>query len=333
MTQTTRQIARNKKVISVAEFDQEKHNKCYEVLLGRKTPCQNCPLEKVWKTKKSCSFSCKTAPNVPKANITLSPNFDAQGNVFSVTEIVEWTNTDKHERNSFVDKFISNQILNKELNQKVDYFNLMAHQIQQPIGIIRGYVDLFFQKPNEKDKKIVESELSRLSHLISQILKLSHVDSGLSNMRFEKIELIDFLQKFTTDYQKKAKNNKLVFSAPKSKTIVVDIDRYEFMDAIEALLNNAIKYADANSKIEVSVVPKKDFVEIIVHNIGAPIPLEEQDKIFTPFFRGEDKSGSGLGLSIAQRIAELHRGNVLFISNKKSTEFKIKIPRILPNKA
>lgn len=336
MTQSTRQVTRNKKVISVAELDQKEHpQKCYEELLGRKTPCPNCPLEKVWKNKKSCSFKCKPSPDLPDANITLSPNFDTQGNVFSITEIVEWEESEKKEkRNSFVDKFISNQILNKEQNQKVDYFNLMAHQIQQPIGIIRGYVDLFFQNPNEKDKKIVESELSRLSHLISQILKLSHVDSGLSNMKLEKIELIDFLQKFIDTYQKKARNNELVFSAPKSKTIVVNIDRYEFMDAIDALLANAVKYANPESKIDIKVIPKKESVEISAKNLCPPIPTEEKDKIFMPFFRGEaDKSGSGLGLSIAQRITELHKGSLSFTSNKRSTEFRIKIPRILPNKS
>ncbi|MDH3324700.1 MAG: HAMP domain-containing histidine kinase [Candidatus Peregrinibacteria bacterium] len=215
-----------------------------------------------------------------------------------------------------------------------DFLSYAAHQMQHPLGILRGYLDLFFKNPNESDKKVIEDELVRLSYLISQILKLSKVETESLKINFEKVEIISFLRNFFEKFSQIISTHNFVFNEPKEKNLVVSIDRNEMGEALQTLLENAIKYTPQNGTIKLSISSTTKNVIISILDNGPGIPKKIQKKIFDPFYRGStNKPGSGLGLSIAKKTIELHGGKISVKSEeKKFTEFKFTIPRVLPKK-
>jgi signal transduction histidine kinase len=102
------------------------------------------------------------------------------------------------------------------------------------------------------------------------------------------------------------------------------------------LVANAVQHGEQNGSIEVSIVEKSDDVELVVHNVGCPIPSDGIDDIFDPLVRGGnegDRSGVrlGLGLYVAREIALAHGGSISVVSAMDTgTSFIVRVPRAAP---
>ena len=96
------------------------------------------------------------------------------------------------------------------------------------------------------------------------------------------------------------------------------------------LLDNAIKYAGDEKKVTVTLAQKQDRCELRVNNTGSPISAESLPHVFDRFYRGDatrTTKGFGLGLSIAKKIVEMHKGTVQVLSNEADgTTFVVKMP-------
>ncbi|MGL5149833.1 MAG: ATP-binding protein [Clostridium sp.] len=126
-----------------------------------------------------------------------------------------------------------------------------------------------------------------------------------------------------------SKNIEVVLDNP-YREIYVDIDIRLFSRVIENLLKNAEKYSDENSKFRVEVRDVEGEIFISFINKCEDLKRESIDKIFEKFYRVDEartleNEGSGLGLSIAKRIIELHEGSLTAEKLDENIEFKIKI--------
>ena len=101
------------------------------------------------------------------------------------------------------------------------------------------------------------------------------------------------------------------------------------------LLDNAVKFSPRGGKIRVSIFPKADvgsrdkLLQITIANQGPAIPQEQQKRIFEKFYQGDashSSEGAGVGLSVAKRIVELHRGKILVESQENETAFSVILP-------
>ena len=94
-------------------------------------------------------------------------------------------------------------------------------------------------------------------------------------------------------------------------------------------MDNAIKFANYNGDLEIKIVNDNFKISVSISNSGSSIAESEYDKIFTKFYRIEDKDGNegnGIGLSIVKHIVQLHRGDIKVKSKNNVTTFTVDLP-------
>ena len=110
-------------------------------------------------------------------------------------------------------------------------------------------------------------------------------------------------------------------------------DRRQLVSAVSNLVENAVKYSEPDSSVEVSALVDSDWVEIRVRDFGVGIPLRDLDRIFERFYRvdrarSRDTGGTGLGLAIVRHVANNHGGEVSVTSIEgEGSTFVLKVPR------
>lgn len=210
-----------------------------------------------------------------------------------------------------------------------------SHELRTPLSAIRmmGEVALRQGKDSHSDtiSGILE-ETARLQNLCESLLLLSRADSGAVIFNFQEVQIseiigdtIDLLYVLAEE-----KNQTILADIPTDLKIKADVGFLR--QAIINLVDNAIKYSPANSKIIIQAKKVDDAILLSIKDNGPGIALEHQSKIFDRFYRidlGRTRNvgGTGLGLSICQWIINAHKGSVTLVSSlNQGTEFIIRFP-------
>ena len=217
----------------------------------------------------------------------------------------------------------------------------VSHDFRSPLTSIKGYAEAIKDgtiPPEQQDKylDVVLFEVERLTKLTSNLLILNTMDRKgiiLQPSEFDINEVIKNLARtFEGQCKKKRLVIQLVFSA---KEIIVNADRDKIAQVLYNLVDNAIKFSQADAAIRITVEEKGRKAMISVKDTGAGIPKEELTKIWDRFYksdssRGKDKKGTGLGLSIAKEIMTAHEENINVISTEGvGTEFVFTLPLVM----
>lgn len=194
-----------------------------------------------------------------------------------------------------------------------------AHEVNNPLGIIKNYLTLIAQALNQKEPgreyvKIVQEEVDRIARIVRQFLDLyrpqseqmSAVDPG--TIVDETLRLVSRQMKESNIVIQKHMQTPLphiLASGEQLKQVLLN------------LLMNARDFMPAGGQIDISVVAINGSVEISIADTGCGIPEENLGKIFEPFFTTKnDSNGTGLGLSVCCSIVARHRGTIV-ASNRK----------------
>lgn len=243
--------------------------------------------------------------------------YDGNDELGSLTDSLNYLTATVQDSAAYQRKFISN----------------ISHDFRSPLTSIKGYVEAMLDgtipvEMQEKYLGIVLSETERLSKLTESILMLNTFDAGgmyLEKTEFDLVPVItgsvDTLQVLS---QKKGIRIETSFSHP---SFMVFADLEKIQRVLYNLIENAIKFSNNDSVIQILVTQrnKKVFVSIKDHGIG--ISRENLPKIWDRFYktdasRGKDKKGTGLGLSIVKEIIRAHGQNINVISTEGvGTEF------------
>jgi signal transduction histidine kinase len=207
--------------------------------------------------------------------------------------------------------------------------------LRTPLTAIRGNVDLLRRgaasSPNELDEALtdIEGELNRMSRLVADLLLLSQADAGLS-LRMETVELDTVVLEVYRQARIIAADTIHVQLGHEDLAIVQgDADRLRQL--LINLVINAIKHTSSGGTVTLSLHREAEWVRITVADTGRGIAPKDLPHIFDRFYRVQENgqiTGSGLGLSIAQWIAQAHNGQITVDSeiNKGST-FTLWLPR------
>ena len=224
---------------------------------------------------------------------------------------------------------------------KTEFVSLAAHQLRTPLSAIKWTLNMLLEgdlgKITKDQRDVLEKSYisnERMISLINDLLDVTRIEEGRYIFKpvFAQIEnVVQFVLNSLKEEFKK-KKIKLYFKKPEGKLPKVKIDVEKIRLVINNLLENAIKYTQMGGEASVSLNSNKNEVEFTVEDNGAGIPADQQDRIFTKFFRGAnvirmETEGSGLGLFITKNIIEAHGGKIWFESEQgKGTTFHFILP-------
>ena len=234
----------------------------------------------------------------------------------------------------------------QELDQVKDSFiSTVNHELRTPLTSIIGYIELMRSKNNlgsedtEKYLDVLNRNAQILLHLVESMLTLSKIDSpqiGKSDSRIDIGAVLDNAV-FVLQPVLLAKKIEIVLKKDKNESFSVRGDEGQLSQVLLNIIANAVKFSHEDSKIEIvlsgSAKNGRPYISIAVEDHGIGIPEEDQQQLFTRFFRAKNAvsaqfPGTGLGLSIANILVENHGGSIALSSTVgKGSTFTITLPR------
>jgi PAS domain S-box-containing protein len=214
----------------------------------------------------------------------------------------------------------------KDLDRaRYQFITNVSHQLRTPVTTLQ--LSLYLMKkrkhPEQTDHHLqaMEKEVTRLVHLIEDILEMTTLDSGQAVTIREPISLSGVIDTVLTRFQSRAEESGLTLAAmPIPPALpVVKGNQSRLTQALGELVENSIIFTPTNGQVTIEVkTVKRDqqlWMAISVQDTGPGISPEEQEKVFDRFFRGKwaesgHVAGTGLGLSIAYEILRAHGGQV-----------------------
>src|SRR5437588_2337792 len=212
----------------------------------------------------------------------------------------------------------------KKMDQvRRDFVANVSHELRTPLSILRGYIETLLDNPKTPHEellrilRVMERHSNRLELLVEDLLTLAQLESGNPDLQLEIVDLPEFLREMIRDWEKKL--------ATKQLSIVVDIsptlspiraDRTRLQEALDNLLDNAVKYSREQGEIRLSARQRDGQLELSVSDEGIGIAGEDLPRIFERFYRADKARspdrvrGTGLGLAIVKHVAQLHGGRV-----------------------
>ena len=218
-----------------------------------------------------------------------------------------------------------NAALERALLAKDRFLASMSHELRTPLNAIIGYTGTMLMKlpgplndEQEKQLQTVKLGARHLLSLINDLLDLAKIDSGSVEVRREPVPVHQVVEEVVTTLRPIASARGLDLSAAlPAEEIVVATDRRALGQILLNLGNNACKFTERGAvRIEVGRAgPGGDAIEFRVIDTGVGIREEDRARLFQPFVqlgrkKGGDRNGSGLGLHLSQRLADLLGGRI-----------------------
>ena len=311
---------------------------CYKLTHKSDKPCSKehiCPLEEVKRTRKSVVVEhLHYDKNGVRKNMEVRgyPIFDSDGNVVRMIEY----STDITERKRSEEELKNYTLQLEEINRELDDFTyIVSHDLKEPLRSIHAFSR--FIEDDYKDKldsqgniylERIKINAARMQNLIEDLLEVSRIERKKSF--FEKVKTEELIAevKLRLEYAIKQKGAEIII---KDKLPGICCDKVRLTEVFLNLISNAIKFNDKPKvSVEIGVNSNAVFHEFYVRDNGPGIEEQYFDKIFKIFQRlgkREDCEGTGVGLTIAKKIVEMHKGRIWLESKVgEGTTFYFTIP-------
>ncbi len=239
--------------------------------------------------------------------------------------------------------------LEKVKKESTQYLQNVAHQLTAPLNAIKWSIEALKDEdvPLARKKNLLSSVYSQstiLVHLIKNFTLMSNLEMDHDLRKFREkpqevdmrrltINLANDFQPLAFDSGKKIIVDDISFSKALGKRQFL-IEKNLVAQAISNILENAIKYSDDDSAINIAAQSDKAEICILISSYGIPIKTEEINELFVRGYRGKEAiakvpAGTGFGLYLVKRIMDFHQGKVSVDTNKKLTIFKLFFPATL----
>lgn len=226
--------------------------------------------------------------------------------------------------------------------EKSDFITVTSHQLRTPLTEVRWALDAALKDPSlpENPRFILQKckqSIQRLAGIVDDMFRTRAFELTDSNLKKEAVDASSLIREILEGLEllSHQKETDILFEPPETE-IILDADRAKIRIALENVIDNAIRYSP-KGRVRISMRTEGKNAVIRVEDSGIGIAPEEQNMIFTKFFRAKNAlllqpDGSGIGLYAAKTITERHGGSVSFISEPgKGTIFLINIPLVKSN--
>jgi two-component system sensor histidine kinase/response regulator len=268
---------------------------------------------------------------------TFSPVFDTDNNLMYVrVDSMDITSRKLAESNIIFAK----EEAERANAAKSEFLSRMSHELRTPMNAILGFSQLMSFDTNETLSPSQKARLHEISKggkhlldLINEVLDLSRIESNQFTLSIENVNIQEVIKETLSLILPMAQKNNISIENRFQKNLFVLADRTKLKQVFLNLLSNAVKYNSDNGSIVLeSHVTSEDKVSISVKDTGAGLSLQQQKSIFEPFNRLDvDKTeieGSGIGLTITQRLVEHMNGSIEVESKEgQGSSFILQLPK------
>ena len=227
----------------------------------------------------------------------------------------------------------------KELNHlKSRFVSMASHEFRTPLSTILSSAELIeaYNESGQDEKRgkhilRIRSAVNNLTSILNDFLSLSKLEEGKVVSQSEVFELKAFCDDLLEDIMPILKPGQKVVSITEIPSTVLFLDHKLLKNILLNLFSNAIKYSEQDKSIYFEFFMDENMLYFSIRDEGVGIPAEEQEYLFTRFFRAhnvENIQGTGLGLTIVKRYLELMNGTIQYESKEgHGTKFQISLPK------
>ncbi|HID26470.1 MAG TPA: PAS domain S-box protein [Methanosarcinales archaeon] len=270
-------------------------------------------------------------------NLKISPLHNEEGGVIGATIIFDDV-TEKVKLQKKLEKAYQDF---KELDKmRREFINVIAHELRTPLSVIKGYLSILEldkeKNLTEKQKKfldIMDKNADILNKLISDILDLLKIDSGMVELRIDALNLEQIVKSIVKDFMPDLNKNKQTLDLEIPENLIIEGDEQKITQIFSNLISNAIKYTPDNGKICIKIEERENDIIVKISDSGIGIPESDLDKIFDRFYivdttLARESDRVGLGLSIVKGNVELHGGSITVKSKlREGSTFEFTLPK------
>lgn len=195
----------------------------------------------------------------------------------------------------------------------------VSHELRSPLARLQAAVGLARQSPQRQAASLdrIEREAGRLDELVGEVLALSRLQTERPGEALERADLNELVRAIADDARFEAQADQRDVTLETGAPLAMPVRRELLQRALENVIRNAVKFTAPGTCVEVRVARDGDQAVIEVDDRGPGVASDELQAIFEPFHRGrhtEGVPGFGLGLAIAQRAVQAHRGQIVALA-------------------
>jgi len=222
---------------------------------------------------------------------------------------------------------------------RTDFVANISHELKTPVGALAVLAETMI---DEEDLAVVHrlatkamNEAMRAATSIDDLLELSRIELGGAAVR-DPVDVAGVLRDVAERVTARAEQRRIKLAVQKPEPGLSTLgDRRQLVSALGNLVDNAVKYSEPDSEVQLSATLEGDRVAFVVRDSGIGIPARDLDRIFERFYRvdrarSRDTGGSGLGLAIVRHVANNHEGDVRVQSIEgEGSTFTMRIPAVI----
>ena len=228
-----------------------------------------------------------------------------------------------------------NEKLRESERMKTELVSIVSHELRTPLASVLGFTSLLLKREFDTPTRrhylgIVDAQARRLAALLEDFLDMQRMEHEGLDLDTERVDLASLLDEQAQLYRAQSSKHQLAVAVDE-RPLPVRGDRNRLAQVIGNLLSNAIKYSPDGGVVSLTAARDGQGVRVTVRDEGLGIPSDQQDRIFTKFFRGDAGAtgitGTGLGLAVSREIVEAHGGRIGFDSDAGSgSTFWLELP-------
>ena len=224
------------------------------------------------------------------------------------------------------------------VEQKNQLIIQLSHDLKNPLGPITNLVTLLKKIEKDDAKKEMLEVLQRnaeyMKNLVIKTIEYARVNSSELPMNYKHMSLLGMVKKIIAAKKTLIQTKKLTIYIDVDEQLMIWVDTLYFEELLTNIVDNAILFNNQHGTITIQATSKKDSIEISISDTGIGIEKEKQPLIFDEFYKVDesrhDFESSGLGLTIAKKIVELHGGTIWITSKGKDKGTTVSFT--IPNK-
>jgi len=189
----------------------------------------------------------------------------------------------------------------------------MAHDLRNFLTPLKGRLDLLERRARRemqdayvRELEVVSLLVKRLNSLVVSLLDAERLRQGFFSLQRQVVDVVEVIQEVVPIWS--TSEHPIQTQAPAQLLLTADRDRLQ--QAIENLLSNAATHAEPNTPVQVTVAQEGFWATVTVRNQGEALTSDQLQALFQPFAKGTRSQGLGLGLWLAQHIAQAHQGTL-----------------------